>query len=551
MIGNFESTAPVEQLKWRDYLFVALIFLVFHLGYYLIIQYTDDDHLVLRSSFLGASTMYGYYGKPELAYVFEGLRWINDLNPLLLRTLVMITSVAYVLLFMNILQREVQDRFSSIASTLFLSSIFIWSANLFIIIYPYLYSMLFLALFVRLAQDSLERSVFRWTHAAGFVLLGLAGVSYEPLVIFMPLMLAVLMARRGIDFRQALREARLRNMLVFTGLAILIQLIWYKLTPANGLYAGVNPASVQSILRTIPQLPLYVGKFIGTALAVSVSGLRKFGFVDGAVGAVMLGGILLYLIRLGRSESRSLRHGYAVLLFGLAFIALGLLPFIVAEKVNLKLIGHLTSPFGNRHYFLAATGLAIMMAGAAVVARHYRSGGSVFAAAIGLVTVFGYGNYQNLYYSIASREMLTVGVVKVAIDDPRTKAAQTLVIDPSVAIGAQRELLSGWALWGPGYTWRFYGGDASKLVIDSLMPRTVQFIHDRIVRGHFWYRYPHTVEQGQPISCFAASAEHFLSRAEVRQLFWSYYLDREAFFRSLSGNISLNKVDCAPVPAVR
>lgn len=542
-----------NYLTPTDYAIVTAYFVTFHIFYYLVIYYSGDDHLVLQASFAGTSQMYHFYGKPELAYFFEAIKTTNNVSPLLLRTIILASSLIYVLLFLNIIHKEIQDRFASTAAALFLSSSFIWSINLFAINYAYLCSMLILALFARLVQDSLDRERFGWGHAAGMLLLGGAGVSYEPLVIFMPLLLTALLWWRNLGFRQLRHAAYLRRLGLFTVLAVLVQLTWYKLTPASGLYAGVNPASMRSILITIPELPLYVYKFTTSAIAEYLTDFRKIGPVQLSMCAGLFGGMLFYLWHLLRTAgSPVMQRGFAIFLFGFAFIALGLLPFIVAQKVDLETVSNLANPFENRHYLLAATGLAVVVCGAAVIARRSAASGLLFAAVISFLVVGGFNSFQHLYYGVAGRAMLTAGVVNAAVKDTRALAAKTIVIDPVVSTGGKKmATMLGWYFWGPGYLWRQYGGDPSKLVVPNLTPISVNAVYNTVVSGFFWYGYPHIVSKKQPMVCLVASTNRPLSRTDVRQLFWSYYTDRSAFFRDLSVRIALKQYDCPPIPELR
>jgi hypothetical protein len=530
--------------KTIDYAFIVILYLITHLGLLLVLYYTGDDHLIIDAGYSGISRVYQLYGKPELGYLFWVLQQLDAIHPLLLRAVTLITPMVCTLLFFRLVTRETGDRIAGlIAAAIFMTG-FVWTSNLFLIIFPYVFSVTALLAYALVAQSSLTNGRFGGWQFLATLVIGAIGVSYEPFVIFVPLIFAILCLGRGIGPMTVLRSRDLTMLAVSSALMVIMNLAWYVYTPANGLYAGINPVSLSFLVQALVSLPWHVAHYLDGDFAHTHVELGKLQFIF-IFASLMIAGFLLFVHLKTKGDTQKPHQVYralAVIALGVVIIGLGLLPFIVAQKVNLKSYNEFANAFGNRHYFLATAGASLAGAGIVMMARRLNT--LVFVCFLLVVSAYLAANvnyHVRLYEYYAKRSLVTIAVVRAAANKFNAAGQDTLVIDKHASVAGKDQFLWGWSYWGPYYIWRRFGGDPSVLVVSDLSLKQEKFIRLARRNNYFWYGFPHELNRNTPRICVKSA---IAKRPAFIMNYWLFYTDRDKFLSNIVKGVTFSEIPC-------
>jgi hypothetical protein len=511
-------------------------------------MYVGDDNLILDSDLSSLYLLYKTYGKPELAYVFEFLRWIESIHPLALRLTSALILWGLIVAFYLILVGNSSDRLPAFLSTAALASSMIWLSNTYAILLPYVYSILLLLIFALICQRALRAGRISLVKSAILFLVGAAGLSYEPLVLFMPLTLSVLTLRERRPLAGWFRPGVEMALAFITAAIVGVHLYWFSVTPASGGYGGINPVTDHGIGQALADFPRHTARFFRAIMDYHIWE-TQIGGRSAAFLAIVLTGLTLLLFRRRLNPALDTSRGFFVaaltLLLGVLVTGLGLFPFVVAEKVTLDSYGDLTNSFNNRHFFLAVTGLSICIYALVSLSR--------VSKALTVFSIFVVMSYSALdisrsiriYGYSASRSLITAAVVEALIRNDGASAANQIIVYPKVVNPrSQSMVLWGWSLWGPMHIWENLSEGKKKLVLSDMKASTLSFIKGTGSTNP-WYGFENEIPPINDFKCFVADVDYMPSRLPLIRLVFSYFIDKGLFEYYRDNNIHIREEQCA------
>lgn len=532
-----------------DYVLLTILFLLAHFGAVFIFTYIGDDHIVLDADFSGLRSVYDMYGRPELPYTLLPSRLLYDVHPLLLRITVTVFPLLAVLGFYKFISEELDDRIAAMVAAVSLAVGFVWTSNMYIIIFPYVYCVTLLVWYACISQRVISRREISKWDIPFLIVIGCLGVSYEPLVVFLPLTLLSIALNRKVRIRDIFSVRPLLLLFSVSAVICVGQLAWVIATPSWGFYASVNSVRGGALLRALMDLPWHVATFMRAYVMSHFSHAGSKTTMLVVANVLIAAAFLIPLIAQWRGRDlerhKKIRYGVVLLLYSVAFIALALLPFIVAGKVTLSGYRVFNDTFAARHYYLACIGVALMLAALTIVAR---AAGRIPLVVTLILLVFFLSldvrRQAQVYAGSKLRSALTMRVLAAALHDPAVQSAETVVIKNRVRIGNGQMVLWGWWHWGPGYLWRNLGGSPDKLVLSDLSNGTLRFI-ERYIKDGPWYGFPHRAGDKSAPECVQASLDRWPTSAEIYRDFWRFNFDRETFIRMSGEGVTLQKQPCS------